>query len=410
LRDFLKGVLRASQQKGMQRVTFMERGYRRLSALSFSDRDPLHSNEPLHLNATSSTTLPKVVSVVLNWNGWLDTIECLESLLRSDYPNHQIVVCDNGSQDHSIERLTEWADGVLEVRTREEERNGRTWSYRPSPKPIPYLLYNSPEEAFSVPPVAQAPLMFIRNGTNLGYAGGNNIGMRFAIEMLHAQYVWVLNNDTVVDRSAISSFAKAFELRPDAGVLGSRLMQYQSPDTIQALGGGRLHPRFARDTQVGRGQRLHESIIAPLELEHVIGASMFIRSDAVQNVGLLDESYFLYREETDWCLQMRKSGWRLLYCPESVVWHKEGHSVGFKSTLHDYYSVRNMLYLIKKHYPEHMTSAFIVSLWRAAAPKLFRLQFRRLRYVIKAYFDFLRGVRGKTEVDPDLYVLFEGML
>jgi hypothetical protein len=330
-------------------------------------------------------------------------------LLRSDYPNHQIIVCDNGSRDHSIERLTEWADGVLEVKPREEQRDGRSWCYRPSPKPIPYLVYSSPEEAFSVPPVAQTPIIFVRNGVNLGYAGGNNIGMRFAIEMLKAQYVWVLNNDTVVDRNAIASFARAFELRPDAGVMGSRLMQYSSPDKIQALGGGQLYPRVARDTQVGRGRQAHEGIEEPMELEHVIGASMFIRSDAIQNVGLLDESYFLYREETDWCLQMRKSGWRLLYCPDSVVWHKEGHSVGFKSALHDYYAVRNMLYLIQKHYPEHMTTAFLVSLWRAAAPKVLRLQFGRLKYVVKAYIDFLRGVRGKTDVvDPDLYALFEG--
>lgn len=347
--------------------------------------------------------------MVLNWNGWLDTIECLESLLRSDYGNHQIVVCDNGSQDHSLERLTEWADGLLEVKGHADD-HARTWAYRPAPKPVPYLLYNSQEEAFSALPAAQTPIVFIRNGSNLGYAGGNNVGMRFAIEMLRAHYVWVLNNDTVVDRNAIRNFARAFELRPDAGVLGSRLMQYRSPETIQALGGGEFKPRFAVDTQVGRGRRSHEALERPLELEHVIGASMFIRSDAVRDVGLLDESYFLYREETDWCVEMRKNGWRLLYCPESVVWHKEGHSVGFKSALHDYYAVRNMLYLIQKHYPEHLTSAFAASFWRAVAPKLVRLQFGRLRYVIKAYWDFLRGVRGKTEVDPDLYILFDGSI
>lgn len=369
-----------------------------MSAPSLNDRESLHF-----------TALPKVVSVVLNWNGWLDTIECLESLLRSDYGSHQIVICDNGSQDHSIERLTEWADGVLEVKMHVGE-SGRSWSYRPAPKPISYLLYNSVEEAFAALPVAQTPLIFIRNGGNLGYAGGNNVGMRFAIEKLHAHYVWVLNNDTVVDRHAISHFAKAFELRPDAGVLGSRLMQYHAPDTIQALGGGALHPQIGKDTQVGRGKREHDAMAQPMDLEHVIGASMFIRSDAVQNVGLLDESYFLYREETDWCLQMRKNGWRLVYCPESVVWHKEGRSVGFKSAMHDYYAVRNMLFLIKKHYPEHLTTAFIASMWRTIAPKLLRLQLGRLKYVLKAYYDFLRGVRGKSRVDPDLYILFENGL
>lgn len=344
------------------------------------------------------------MSVVLNWNGWLDTIECLESLLRSDYPNHQIVVCDNGSQDHSIERLIEWADGLLEVKIH-EKADGRSWSYVPVAKPISFVLYNSVEEAFAIPSISETPIVFIRNGSNLGYAGGNNVGMRYAMEVLDASYVWILNNDTVVDRNAIASFAKAFELWPDAGVLGSRLMQYRSPDTIQALGGGQFYPRVALDTQIGRGNRAQDAPDEPHALEHVIGASMFIRTDAVQDVGLLDESYFLYREETDWCMQMRKRGWELLYCPHSVVWHKEGHSVGFKSVLHDYYAVRNMLYLVQKHYPEHLASAFMVSLWRASLPKLLRLQFKRLKYVVKAYYDFLRGVRGKTDVNPDLYYL-----
>ncbi|HET9097159.1 MAG TPA: glycosyltransferase family 2 protein, partial [Candidatus Baltobacteraceae bacterium] len=283
------------------------------------------------------------MSVVLNWNGWLDTIECLESLLRADYPNHQIVVCDNGSQDHSLERLGEWADGVLEIKERSDGEL-RAWAYRPVPKPLRHVLHDSPERAAAETANTDAQIIFIRNGANLGYAGGNNIGMRFAVETLHADYVWLLNNDTVVDRQAIKHFTDAFALRPDAALLGSRLMQYHSPDIIQALGGGFLDPRLALDSQLGRGQRTHASVDQLLELEHVIGASMFIRSDAIRDVGLIDESYFLYREETDWCLELRKRGWRLLYCPQSIVWHKEGHSTGFKSGVHDYYAVRNMLF------------------------------------------------------------------
>jgi len=350
-----------------------------------------------------------VVSVVLNWNGWLGTIECVESLLRSDYANHQIVVCDNASQDHSIERLTEWADGILEVKHFGDTK-GLAWEYRPVAKPLPYALYDSLDEVFSASTAPEAQIIFIRNGDNLGYAGGNNIGMRFALETLHADYVWVLNNDTVVDRRAMSHLLEAAALRPDGAVLGARLMQYHSPDTIQALGGGQLDPRWALDTQIGRGLRTHADVDQLIELEHVVGASMFIRADAIRDVGPIDESYFLYREETDWCVQMRKRGWHLYYCPQSIVWHKEGHSAGFKSGVHDYYAVRNMLYLIQKHYPQHLTSAFLISFWRAVAPKVARLQFGRLIYVLRAYYDFSRGVRGKTEVDPDLLILLDRSL
>ena len=177
----------------------------------------------------------------MNWNGWLDTIECVESLLRSDYANHQIVVCDNASQDHSIERLTEWADGLLEVKHPGDSK-ALAWEYRPVAKPLPYALYDSPEQALAAPVAPKERIVFIRNGDNLGYAGGNNIGMRFAVETLHADCVWVLNNDTVVDRLAMTCLLEALALRPDVGVLGSRLMQYHFPDTIQALGGGRTRP------------------------------------------------------------------------------------------------------------------------------------------------------------------------
>lgn len=163
--------------------------------------------------------------------------------------------------------------------------------------------------------------------------------------------------------------------------------------------------RFASETQVGRGCTEHDEIDSAIELEHVVGASMFVRVDAVRDAGLFDESYFLYREETDWCIELRKRGWKLFYCPESIVWHKEGRSVGYKSPMHDYYAVRNMLFLIEKHYPEHLRTAFAASLWRSVAPKIARLELRRLYFVFKAYYDFLSGVRGKSDVNPDFYHL-----
>jgi GT2 family glycosyltransferase len=323
-------------------------------------------------------------------------------LLRASVPGHQIVVCDNGSADHSIERLTEWADGLLEVKSSSE---GASWCYRPVEKPLRYALFVSPEHAVSYSDKVDAPLIFIRTGANLGYAGGNNVGIRFATEQLKADYVWLLNNDTIVERQALSRLTDAMAMRSDVAVLGSRLMQYSSPNTIQALGGGRLHPRFGRETQVGRGCTEHDEIDRAIELEHVVGASMFVRVDAVREAGLFDESYFLYREETDWCIELRKCGWKLFYCPDSIVWHKEGRSVGHKSPLHDYYAVRNMLFLIQKHYPEHLASAFCASVWRAVLPKVARLQLRRLYYVLKAYGHFLSGVRGKSDVNPDYQFL-----
>jgi len=330
------------------------------------------------LRGADAVREPNVVTIVLNWNGWLDTVECLESLLQIPYRNHRIVVCDNGSRDGSLEHLRAWAGASA----------------------VPCASFDSIDTAFA-DALAELPVLtFIQTGGNLGYGGGNNAGIRFALERLAAQYVWILNNDTVVDRDALEAMLRFAQARPDVAIVGSRLIQYFNPELIQALGGGYFQPALGRDMQLGRGRSAHRLADRAVDLDHVVGASMLVRAAAIERVGLIDESYFLYREETDWCIRMRRDGWRLAYCPESVVLHKEGRSTGFKSLLHDYYSVRNMLHLIARFYPYALATAVIASLFYTVVPKLGRLRFRRLAIVLRAYADFFRGVRGK-QIDPD---------
>ena len=340
---------------------------------------------------------------MLNWNGWLDTVECVESLIRSDYPNFQIIVCDNHSSDESLVRLKEWARGILEVETAVSDDSGHRWAYRPVPKPLQYAEYDyshgKPQLGDDDP-----SLTFIQTGSNLGYAGGNNIGIEYAVHN-DADYIWILNNDTVVERETLSRLVLHAEADKQIGIVGSKLMQYGTADTIQALGGGALDERWGKDNQFGRGLQSAQHQDETLDLQHVIGAAMLVRTDAVQDVGLMEESYFLYREETDWCIQMRNRGWRLTYCPGAIVWHKEGHSIGFKSLLHDYYSVRNMLYLIQKFYPSNLPTAVAFLVFITICPKIVRLQFRRLKYVLKAFFDFGRGVQGRGDLLPDFEAL-----
>jgi GT2 family glycosyltransferase len=251
-----------------------------------------------------------------------------------------------------------------------------------------------------VEPSVRRDVIFIQTGANLGYGGGNNVGMQFAIERLGARFVWILNNDTVVQPGALSALLDFAAAREDVAVIGSRLMNYYEPECIQALGGGSFTPAFAHDVQFGRGSRADTRANESFDLHHIVGASMFVRVRAVRQVGMLDESYFLYREETDWCIRMRNAGWRLAYCPTSVVHHKEGRSAGFKSLLHDYYSVRNMLYLIQRFYPLSLATAFAASAVRALGPKLVRLELRRAAIVARAYADFFRGICGK-QLNPE---------
>ena len=346
---------------------------------------------------------PKVVVVVLNWNGWLDTIECVESILRGEYANIQIVVCDNGSSDGSLQRLCEWADGTLEVESAISE-GGRRWAYRPVPKPLAYVQYTR-TEANARLPSREPKLVFVSIDNNLGYAGGNNVGLAYALAEADVDYVWILNNDTVVERDTLARMVATAETDKRIGMVGSTLLHYRTPHAIQALGGGHFSRIFGRDYQIGRGRRLHEESDEAFDLEHVVGASMLIRTPTIRDVGLLEESYFLFREETDWCIQMRQRGWRLRYCPGAIVWHKEGKSIGSKSALHDYYSVRNMLFLMQKFYPQNLPLAVVFLAIISIPPKLVRLQFKRLKYVIKAFSDFFRGIQGSGDLLPDFDAL-----
>lgn len=346
---------------------------------------------------------PKVVIVVLNWNGWPDTVECVESILRADYSNIQIVICDNGSGDGSAERLREWADGTLEVESAVTE-GGHRWAYRPVPKPLPYAQYT---RALENPRFGthDPKLIFVRVEKNLGYAGGNNIGLEYALAQPDVDYVWILNNDTVVERDTLARMVASAEGDSRIGVVGSTLLHYRSPHAVQALGGGRFSRFSGRDHQIGRGRRHHTHATQAFDLEHVVGASMLVRTATIREVGLIEESYFLYREETDWCIQMRQRNWRLRYCPGAVVWHKEGRSIGHKSYLHDYYSVRNMLFLMQKFYPKNLPLAILFLASIAIPPKVCRLQFKRLKYVLKAFSDFFRGIQGSGDMLPDFDAL-----
>ncbi|MHB8147087.1 MAG: glycosyltransferase family 2 protein [Vulcanimicrobiaceae bacterium] len=337
---------------------------------------------------------------MLNWNGWSDTVECVESLLRSSPAPEQIVVVDNASTDGSLARLMEWAEGLILVESiipAESE-----WAYRPASKPIAYTIFRTPGEALTSNVPLETPLVFIQSGENLGYAGGNNVGLLYALQRSQCEFVWILNNDTVVDRHALKANVQLAQSDTLIGIVGAKVVQYERPLVLQAMGGGRLIPSLGYDSQLGSGSAAGSATGHPMLLEHVVGASLFVRSSAIAGVGWLSEEYFLYREETDWCIRMRQHNWKLYYCPSAVVWHKQGRSIGHKSAVHDYYSVRNMFLMIRKHHPSALPSALLVVFVKAVVPKLFRLQFKRLASVLRAFNDFFRGNFGRQHTDAEL--------
>ena len=319
-----------------------------------------------------------VAAIVLNWNGWRDTVECLESILACTLPPAHIVVCDNGSVDGSMHALKNWAS-----------RSG-----------IAFSAFDTPDEAYASEPTP-ARLIFIENGENGGFAAGNNVAIRYLLNHSPAEFYWLLNNDAVPAPCALDRMLDTIETNPGVGMVGATLVDYHSPHLVQAVGGGYILPVVCHDTQLGRGKRLDHKNARELDLHHLIGASLLVRARAIADVGLMDESYFLYREETDWCIRMRARGWRLCCRTDATVRHKQARSIGFKSAIHDYYAVRNFLHLVRKFYPRALPAAFAYFALRSLLPKIARMQFRRARAVCAALGDFMGGIRGRAREHSD---------
>lgn len=276
--------------------------------------------------------LPFVSIVLLNYRNWGDTIECLESLLRLDYPHFEIVVCDNDSRDGSVENILAWARGELvPVALHASVTRQRPAAFGPA---VRHRLVPLDEVGLPRQPDA-ARLFLLPTGRNGGFSAGNNVGIRFAMARADVGCIWLLNNDTVVAPDALSAMVGRLAEDPSIGICGARLLNYEQPCAVQALGGvryvrwrARAYILMPRDFPGLSGAELVAAVEA--KMGFVIGASMLVSRRFVETVGALSEVYFLYCEEPDWT--RRAAGrFRLGYCADAVVYHRLGASTGSKA-------------------------------------------------------------------------------
>lgn len=323
-------------------------------------------------------TQPKVAVVILNWNGWRDTLECLQSLFNQSYTNFQVIVCDNASSDQSEEKILGWCRG--EGRLSEIAQPKLESLVVPAPNGEVGYTYLTREEALSWnKPVIKTPIIFIQNGGNLGFAGGNNSGLQLALDT-DADYCWLLNNDTVVEPDCLEQMVSHSESLTLSGVrntCGSVQCFYDDPNVIQALGGFGFSRRSAITSEtfgryISRDQYAeinHDAYAAKLDAIH--GCSWLLSRDYLTEVGLMDDRYFLYYEEIDWAIRA-KGKFTLTYAPEAFVYHKEGASIGSKSfkrarsAFSEYHIHKSRLRFVHKHLPLHLPQVALFSMMQAA--------------------------------------------
>ncbi len=271
--------------------------------------------------------MDKIYIIIVNWNGWRDTIECLESVFRNDYPSYRVLVCDNGSEDGSLDKIKAWAGGHL--------RNDVPLdhplyglSFPPIAKPVSFAEYSRAEAESGRVRSDAARLVLIRIETNLGFAGGNNVGLRYALSRGDFSHAWLLNNDVVIEPDALTRLVERMRNKKDAGMCGSTLPYYSRPSIVWALGGGTYNRWLARSRNIGHLQPMQTAVSrdkVEASLDYLAGASMLVSRAFLNDIGLMSEEYFLYYEEPDWALRA-KGRHTLAYSPESIVYHKIGAS------------------------------------------------------------------------------------
>ena len=386
---------------------------------------------------------PKVAIIILNWNGWKGTLECLESVFRNSYPNYQVIVIDNGSIDGSIEKIKAWAEGKQEALTPEPKNTLYYLSHPPVIKSIPYIYYTRAEAKKGgnikleqkvtrewqergktndneLNPTTPYPLIFIQTGENLGFAGGNNIGIGYMLKKEYVDYVWLLNNDTVIDKNALIEMIKLGENNEQIGMVGSKLLYYKKPNTIQALGGS---SKIAWNTFGKHICDLKEDQFEfnnDFEIKgYICGASLLVKKKVIEAVGIIDESYFMLAEDLDWCFRTSKKSWKLFYSGGSKVWHKFGASMkknnidksflGRRSTrlpinrfiMNNYYFTRGCLHFQKKFNSNSFIVFCIYLLFKILKQSIGIVlyddcKFYRIKILFKGFHDGIKGKMGRT--------------
>ncbi len=244
---------------------------------------------------------PIVITIILNTNRRDDTLECLGSLAMGTYPNHKVIVLDNHSTDGSVEAIRR-----------------------------------------SYPDVEILELQ-----ENRGYAGNNNVGIVLALSR-GADWVFVLNEDTVVDPDCLAELVRVGEGDEKVGIVGPMVYHYGKPWVIQSAGG-----KFGlcwESIHIARDEPDVGQLTEPHLVDWISGCGILVRREVIEQVGMIDERYFYFWEESEWCLRSGRSGWLVVHVPQAKMWHKGVTRDHKPKPSVTYYATRNRLLTLSKHH------------------------------------------------------------
>lgn len=301
-------------------------------------------------------TQPDVSIIVLNYNSRDDTLDCLRSLQHLTYLAAQIILVDNGSTDGTVEAVR----------------------------------------------ACYPKVTIIETGQNLGFTGGNNIGIQHALRQ-GAEYIMLLNNDTIVAPDMIDVLVNAMRQDPSLSITGPTIYYYDQPEIVWSAGGsidwrrGQTHMMGINEEDKGQfGQ-------TPRIVEFVTGCALMARRDVWEQVGLLDDKFFMYFEETEWCVRATRAGFKIAHVPAAMMWHKISVQARATSPRTFYYMTRNRLLFLNRTHASLQTWMYtLLEYVRTFVSWSVRPKWRDQRplrdMMVRAIKDYSTGKFGQTTV------------
>lgn len=298
---------------------------------------------------------PPVLISILNYNQKVDTLRCLKSLKELNYSNYRILLVDNNSTDGSIDAV---GKEFPEVKIFESKKN-------------------------------------------LGCAGGRNVGIDYFLNNTDAEYLFLLDNDAIVSSNILEELVKAFKSDGKMGIVGMKVYYLNEPNKFWFAGGAKINWSKGNFYNSGQGEIDYGQFDNGKDIDSVPGGFTFIKKVALEKIGKLDERYFIYYEDPDWCLRVKKAGFKISFAPKAIAWHNRSSSLGMESANFYYYRTRNRLLFMWKNAPKFKFFLFCFYFlyeftYNTSLTLYLSKKHRQLRASIIGVLDFLRGKFGRT--------------
>lgn len=307
------------------------------------------------MEISAYTKEPLVFIILLNYNNISYTMECLKSLEKINYSNYKVTVIDNDSSDNSLDILYKY--------------NGRT-------------------------------LNIIESNENLGFTGGNNLGIEYALKN-DADYILLLNNDTIVLPDFLNPLIEQFAREPKCGITASLIYYLSDPGKVW-YAGGKLNNWSARSNHLSYNCTSYVQPQEPQEITFATGCCMCISREAINKIGCLDDDYFIYCDDLDYSYRATSAGFKIYFVPQSVIYHNVSTVFGENSPNFQYLNIRNTLMFIRKNLSSiQKTSAYVYTIILSAY-KIFFLKNLKVKYFLLGLKAYLSRESGKPDLNQNL--------